>query len=35
MKMSYEYWIHEFEIIDKGHENEENLPDIQYEWRLK
>lgn len=22
-----------FKIIGKGHENEENLPDIQYEWR--
>ena len=22
----------EFEIISRGHENEENLPDIQYEW---
>ncbi|EKN71622.1 GNAT family acetyltransferase [Neobacillus bataviensis LMG 21833] len=21
-----------FEIIGRGHENEENLPDIQYEW---
>lgn len=21
-----------FKIIDRGHENEENLPDIQYEW---
>ncbi|MGM0852502.1 MAG: GNAT family N-acetyltransferase [Bacillota bacterium] len=24
-----------FEIIGRGQENEENLPDIQYEWRLK
>ncbi|MCM3213636.1 GNAT family N-acetyltransferase [Niallia taxi] len=24
-----------FEIINRGHENEENLPDIQYEWKLK
>nr|WP_154893984.1 GNAT family N-acetyltransferase [Paenibacillus xylanexedens] len=23
-----------FEIIDRGHENEENLPDIRYEWKL-
>ncbi|MET3728103.1 ribosomal protein S18 acetylase RimI-like enzyme [Fictibacillus halophilus] len=22
-----------FKIIGRGHENEENLPDIQYEWR--
>ncbi len=22
-----------FEIISRGHENEENLPDIQYEWK--
>ena len=22
-----------FKIVGKGHENEENLPDIQYEWR--
>lgn len=22
-----------FEIIGRGHENEENLPDIQYEWK--
>jgi ribosomal protein S18 acetylase RimI-like enzyme len=21
-----------FKIIDRGHENEENLPDIRYEW---
>ncbi|RVT62607.1 GNAT family N-acetyltransferase [Niallia taxi] len=24
-----------FEIINRGHENEENLPDIQYEWKPK
>lgn len=24
-----------FKIIGRGHENEENLPDIQYEWILK
>lgn len=24
-----------FEIINRGHENEENLPDIQYEWISK
>jgi ribosomal protein S18 acetylase RimI-like enzyme len=24
-----------FEIIGRGHENEENLPDIQYEWKAK
>ncbi|WP_160725380.1 GNAT family N-acetyltransferase [Bacillus sp. USDA818B3_A] len=24
-----------FKIIGRGHENEENLPDIQYEWLLK
>lgn len=24
-----------FEIINRGHENEENLPDIQYEWKSK
>lgn len=23
-----------FKIIGRGHENEENLPDIQYEWKL-
>lgn len=23
-----------FEMIGRGHENEENLPDIQYEWKL-
>jgi ribosomal protein S18 acetylase RimI-like enzyme len=22
-----------FQIVGRGHENEENLPDIQYEWR--
>jgi ribosomal protein S18 acetylase RimI-like enzyme len=26
------YEKHGFEIIGRGHENEENLPDIQYEW---
>lgn len=26
------YENNEFEIISRGHENEENLPDIQYEW---
>ncbi|MDN3015545.1 GNAT family N-acetyltransferase [Paenibacillus sp. BSR1-1] len=24
-----------FKIIGRGHENEENLPDIQYEWKSK
>jgi ribosomal protein S18 acetylase RimI-like enzyme len=24
-----------FVVIGRGHENEENLPDIQYEWRIK
>ncbi|RDW21627.1 GNAT family N-acetyltransferase [Oceanobacillus chungangensis] len=24
-----------FKIIGRGHENEENLPDIQYEWKFK
>ncbi|WP_223587560.1 GNAT family N-acetyltransferase [Neobacillus bataviensis] len=24
-----------FKIISRGHENEENLPDIQYEWKSK
>lgn len=24
-----------FKMIDRGHENEENLPDIQYEWIAK
>ena len=28
------YEKHGFEIIGRGHENEENLPDIQYEWNL-
>ncbi len=23
-----------FKVISRGHENEENLPDIQYEWKL-
>ena len=22
-----------FKVISRGHENEENLPDIQYEWK--
>ncbi|MFK9090819.1 GNAT family N-acetyltransferase [Bacillus salipaludis] len=26
------YEKHGFETIGRGHENEENLPDIQYEW---
>lgn len=26
------YEKHGFKIIGRGHENEENLPDIQYEW---
>lgn len=26
------YEKHGFKIIRRGHENEENLPDIQYEW---
>ncbi|MFJ7730745.1 GNAT family N-acetyltransferase [Lysinibacillus sp. NPDC097231] len=26
------YEKHGFNIIGRGHENEENLPDIQYEW---
>ncbi len=26
------YEKHGFEVIGRGHENEENLPDIQYEW---
>ena len=29
------YEKHGFEIIGRGHENEENLPDIQYEWVSK
>ena len=29
------YEKHGFEIIDRGHENEEDLPDIQYEWKSK
>ncbi|MFB5089635.1 GNAT family N-acetyltransferase [Psychrobacillus sp. PGGUH221] len=29
------YEKHGFEIIGRGHENEENLPDIQYEWISK
>ncbi|MEH7246853.1 GNAT family N-acetyltransferase [Neobacillus niacini] len=29
------YEKHGFEIISRGHENEENLPDIQYEWISK
>lgn len=27
------YEKNDFKIIGRGHENEENLPDIQYEWR--
>lgn len=26
------YEKHGFKIVGRGHENEENLPDIQYEW---
>ncbi|MFD2045795.1 GNAT family N-acetyltransferase [Ornithinibacillus salinisoli] len=29
------YEKHGFKIIGRGHENEENLPDIQYEWITK
>lgn len=29
------YEKHGFEIIGRGHENEENLPDIQYKWISK
>jgi ribosomal protein S18 acetylase RimI-like enzyme len=29
------YEKHGFKIIDRGHENEENLPDILYEWISK
>ncbi|MEH7114672.1 GNAT family N-acetyltransferase [Neobacillus niacini] len=29
------YEKHGFEIISRGHENEENLPDIQYQWISK
>lgn len=29
------YEKHGFEVIGRGHENEENLPDIQYEWISK
>ncbi len=29
------YEKHGFEIIGRGHENEENLSDIQYEWISK
>jgi ribosomal protein S18 acetylase RimI-like enzyme len=29
------YEKHGFKIIGRGHENEENLPDIQYEWVSK
>lgn len=29
------YEKHGFEIIGRGHENEENLPDIHYEWISK
>ena len=28
------YEKHGFKIIGRGHENEENLPDIQYEWKI-
>jgi ribosomal protein S18 acetylase RimI-like enzyme len=29
------YEKHGFEIIGRGHENEENLPDILYEWKSR
>nr|WP_313800796.1 GNAT family N-acetyltransferase [Cytobacillus sp.] len=29
------YEKHGFKMIGRGHENEENLPDIQYEWIAK
>ncbi len=29
------YEMHGFKIIGRGYENEENLPDILYEWKLK
>jgi ribosomal protein S18 acetylase RimI-like enzyme len=29
------YEMNDFKIIGRGHENEENLPDILYEWRAK
>jgi ribosomal protein S18 acetylase RimI-like enzyme len=29
------YEKHGFKIIGKGHENEENLPDLLYEWKSK
>ncbi|MBY6036940.1 GNAT family N-acetyltransferase [Fictibacillus nanhaiensis] len=29
------YEKHGFQIIGRGHENEENLPDILYEWTAK
>jgi ribosomal protein S18 acetylase RimI-like enzyme len=29
------YEKHGFKIIGKGHENDENLPDILYEWKSK
>jgi ribosomal protein S18 acetylase RimI-like enzyme len=29
------YEKHGFKIIGKGHENEENLPDLLYEWNSK
>ncbi|HEU5141215.1 MAG TPA: GNAT family N-acetyltransferase [Bacillales bacterium] len=29
------YEKHGFQIVGKGHENEENLPDIQYEWKTR
>lgn len=28
------YEKHEFRIIGRGHENEEGLPDLLYEWKL-
>ena len=28
------YEKHGFKVIGRGHENEENLPDILYEWKL-
>jgi ribosomal protein S18 acetylase RimI-like enzyme len=29
------YEMHGFKIIGRGYENEENLPDILYEWKSK
>lgn len=29
------YEKHGFKVIGRGHENEENLPDIQYEWIIQ